>query len=50
MASTTSAIAEEAGVNEVTLFRRFESKAGILRALAVVAARGGAMARAKGTS
>ncbi|MEX1344364.1 MAG: TetR/AcrR family transcriptional regulator [Candidatus Limnocylindrales bacterium] len=36
--TTTSAIAEEAGVNEVTLFRRFESKAGVLQALAAVAA------------
>ena len=36
--TTTSAIAEQAGVNEVTLFRRFGSKAGILRALAAVAA------------
>ena len=36
--TTTSAIAEEAGVNEVTLFRRFDNKAGILQALAVVAA------------
>lgn len=33
-ATTTRAIAERAGVNEVTLFRRFTSKAGILRALA----------------
>ncbi len=32
--TTTRAIAERAGVNEVTLFRRFESKAGVLRALA----------------
>ena len=32
-ATTTRAIAERAGVNEVTLFRRFESKAGVLRAL-----------------
>lgn len=31
--TTTRAIAELAGVNEVTLFRRFESKAGILRAM-----------------
>ncbi len=31
--TTTRAIAEAAGVNEVTLFRRFESKVGILRAL-----------------
>lgn len=31
--ATTRAIAERAGVNEVTLFRRFGSKAGILRAL-----------------
>ena len=37
-ATTTSAIAEEAGVNEVTLFRRFGSKAGILQAMAGVAA------------
>ena len=36
--TTTSAIAEAAGVNEVTLFRRFDNKAGILQALAVVAA------------
>ena len=36
--TTTSAIAERAGVNEVTLFRRFGNKAGILRAMAVVAA------------
>lgn len=32
-ATTTRAIAERAGVNEVTLFRRFESKAGVLKAL-----------------
>lgn len=32
-ATTTRAIAERAGVNEVTLFRRFESKLGILKAL-----------------
>lgn len=32
-ATTTRAIAEAAGVNEVTLFRRFGSKQGILRAL-----------------
>lgn len=32
-ATTTRAIAEAAEVNEVTLFRRFESKIGILRAL-----------------
>lgn len=31
--TTTRAIAEAAGVNEVTIFRRFESKAGILRAM-----------------
>lgn len=31
--TTTRAIAELAGVNEVTLFRRFENKAGILRAM-----------------
>lgn len=36
--TTTSVIAERAGVNEVTVFRRFTNKAGILRALAVVAA------------
>jgi len=32
-ATTTRAIAERAGVNEVTLFRRFENKAGVLKAL-----------------
>jgi AcrR family transcriptional regulator len=32
-ATTTRAIAEAAGVSEVTLFRRFENKIGILRAL-----------------
>lgn len=32
-ATTTRAIAELAGVNEVTLFRRFENKLGILNAL-----------------
>lgn len=31
--TTTRAIAEAAGVNEVTLFRRFENKVGILKAL-----------------
>lgn len=31
--TTTRAIAERAGVNEVTLFRRFENKLGILKAL-----------------
>jgi AcrR family transcriptional regulator len=31
--TTTRGIAERAGVNEVTVFRRFESKAGVLRAL-----------------
>lgn len=31
--TTTRAIAERAGVNEVTIFRRFSSKAGILRAI-----------------
>lgn len=31
--TTTRAIAERAGVNEVTLFRRFGSKIGVLRAL-----------------
>ena len=31
--TTTRAIAERAGVNEVTLFRRFENKAGVLRAI-----------------
>ena len=38
VATTTSSIAAQAGVNEVTLFRHFGSKAGILRAMAVVAA------------
>lgn len=33
-ATTTAAIAERAGVNEVTLFRRFGSKQGLLAALA----------------
>lgn len=33
-ATSTRTIAERAGVNEVTLFRRFESKRGVLRALA----------------
>lgn len=33
-ATTTRAIAERAGVNEVTLFRRFTNKAGVLRAIA----------------
>jgi len=33
-ATTTRAIAERAGVNEVTVFRHFESKPGILKALA----------------
>lgn len=33
-ATTTRAVAERAGVNEVTLFRHFQSKAGLLRALA----------------
>lgn len=32
-ATTTRAIAERAGVNEVTLFRRFENKLGVLKAL-----------------
>jgi AcrR family transcriptional regulator len=32
-ATTTRAIAESAGVNEVTLFRRFENKRGVLAAL-----------------
>ena len=32
-ATTTRAIAEHAGVNEVTIFRRFESKLGVLKAL-----------------
>lgn len=36
--TTTAAIAERAGVNEVTVFRRFASKEGILRALAGAAA------------
>lgn len=34
--TTTKAIAERAGVNEVTLFRRFQSKKGILYALGEV--------------
>lgn len=33
VASTTRAIASKAGVNEVTLFRKFKNKEGILRAL-----------------
>jgi AcrR family transcriptional regulator len=32
-ATTTRAIAERAGVNEVTIFRRFENKLGVLKAL-----------------
>lgn len=32
-ATTTRAIAERAGVNEVTIFRRFENKQGVLKAL-----------------
>lgn len=32
-ATTTRAIAETAGVNEVTVFRRFDNKVGVLRAL-----------------
>lgn len=32
-ATTTRAIAEQAGVNEVTVFRRFENKRGVLKAL-----------------
>lgn len=32
--TTTRAIAERAGVNEVTVFRRFTNKAGVLRAIA----------------
>jgi AcrR family transcriptional regulator len=32
-APTTRAIAEQAGVNEVTIFRRFENKIGVLRGL-----------------
>jgi len=32
-ATTTRALAERAGVNEVTVFRRFGSKSGVLRAL-----------------
>ena len=32
-ATTTRAIAERAGVNEVTIFRHFENKAGVLKAL-----------------
>jgi AcrR family transcriptional regulator len=39
--TTTSAIADEAGVNEVTLFRRFGTKEGILRALGAAFDRGG---------
>lgn len=34
-ATTTRAIADAAGVNEVTLFRRFENKLGVLKALGV---------------
>ena len=37
--TTTRAIAERAGVNEVTLFRRFGSKQGVLRALGELWAR-----------
>jgi AcrR family transcriptional regulator len=33
-ATTTRAIADRAGVNEVTIFRHFENKSGVLRALA----------------
>jgi AcrR family transcriptional regulator len=33
VATTTRATAADAGVNEVTLFRRFTNKAGVLRAL-----------------
>lgn len=32
-ATTTRLVAERAGVNEVTIFRRFENKAGVLKAL-----------------
>jgi AcrR family transcriptional regulator len=39
--TTTSAIADEAGVNEVTLFRRFGTKEGLLRALGAAFDRGG---------
>lgn len=35
-ATTTRAIAERAGVNEVTVFRRFKNKQGVLRALGEV--------------
>jgi AcrR family transcriptional regulator len=42
--ATTRAIADRAGVNEVTLFRRFESKAGLLRALGERLAAGSAAA------
>ena len=44
-ATTTRAIAERAGVNEVTLFRRFENKAGVLRAISeAIAAQAAGMA------
>lgn len=47
-ATTTRAIAQLAGVNEVTVFRRFESKLGILRGLGerLVAQQAGHAARA----
>ena len=41
--TTTSAIADAAGVNEVTLFRHFESKLGIVRALGATLDSSGAL-------